>query len=162
MWHQGFNRNFTKLRHPSLLVHHLYILVRISKAGQKIANCSVQIFRHVYEDCFMYSVHLLLVKKLQCIRVLCQKGGSCVSSTTCMSWCSRERMSKTDTEEKKLLNNVFIFVFFTQKKYSCSFRKLWLNHWCHMDFFNNVFTTFLGLECVCCIVVSAESESSRI
>ncbi len=24
--------------------------------------------------------------------------------------------------------------------------KLQLNHWCHMDYFNNVFTIFLGLE----------------
>ncbi len=34
---------------------------------------------------------------------------------------SRERASKTDTEEKKLLNKVIIFVFFVHKKYSRSF-----------------------------------------
>ncbi len=39
------------------------------------------------------------------------------------------------------------FVFFTHKKYSRSFIKLQLNHWCHMDYFNNVPATFLGLEC---------------
>ncbi len=39
------------------------------------------------------------------------------------------------------------------KKYSHSLLKLRLNHWCHMDYFNNVLTTFLGLECVSCIAV---------
>ncbi len=48
--------------------------------------------------------------------------------------------------EKKLLNKIFIFVFFAYKKYSRSFIKLQFNHWRHMDYFNNVITTFLGLE----------------
>ncbi len=39
---------------------------------------------------------------------------------------SPERMAKTDTEEKKLLNKVIILVF------------LRLNHWCHMDYFSQV------------------------
>ncbi len=71
---------------------------------------------------------------------------------------SHERVSYSDTEEKKLLNKVF----FAHKKYSRSFITLWLNHWCRMDYFNNVFTTFLGLECGSCIAVCAGSESSRI
>ncbi len=50
-------------------------------------------------------------------------------------------MSKTE-EEKKLFNKVVIFVF---KKLTCSFIKLKLNH-CHMDYFNDVIATFLGLE----------------
>ncbi len=59
---------------------------------------------------------------------------------------SREHVSKTDREEKKLLNKVIILVFFAHKKYSRSFITLQLNHWCHMDYFNDVLTTFLGLE----------------
>ncbi len=39
-----------------------------------------------------------------------------------------------------------IFVFFAHKKYSCSFIKLRLNHWCHMDYFNDVLTAFLCFE----------------
>ncbi len=35
--------------------------------------------------------------------------------------------------------------FLCTKNYYCSFVKLRLNHWCHMDYFNNVVTTFLGL-----------------
>ncbi len=44
------------------------------------------------------------------------------------------------------LLKVIIFVFFEQKKYSLSFLTLQLNHQCHMDYFNNVLTTFMGLE----------------
>ncbi len=39
------------------------------------------------------------------------------------------------SEEKKLLNEVIIFVFFSHKKLSRSFINVWLNHWCHMDYF---------------------------
>ncbi len=42
---------------------------------------------------------------------------------------SHEHASMSDTKAKKLLKKVFIFVFFVHKKYSCSFRKLGLNHW---------------------------------
>ncbi len=42
--------------------------------------------------------------------ILRQKGGSCVSSTSHVSWYSCEDTSKTDMEEKKLLNEVAIFV----------------------------------------------------
>ncbi len=59
--------------------------------------------------------------------------------------------------EKKLLNKVFIFVFFAHKKYSHSFITLRLNHWCHMDYFNNVLTTFLSLKHGSCVAVYAES-----
>ncbi len=67
---------------------------------------------------------------------------------TDVSWYSRERTSKTDTEEKKS------FFLFAHKQYSCSFMKLRLNHWYHMNYLNDVLTTFLGLErgiCVCCL-----------
>ncbi len=51
---------------------------------------------------------------------------------------------------------------FAHKKYSCSFITLRLNLWCHMDYFNNVLTSFLGLKWVSCIAVYARSESSQI
>ncbi len=78
------------------------------------------------------------------------------------SWYSRKRLSKTDMEEKKLVNTI-IFVFFAhKKKYSRSFIKLRLNHWCHMDYFNNVLITFLGLDHGSTIAVYAGSGSSQI
>ncbi len=39
---------------------------------------------------------------------------------------------------EELLNKDIIFVLFAHKKYSRSFIKLQLNHWCHMDYFNDV------------------------
>ncbi len=48
--------------------------------------------------------------------------------------------------ENELLNKVVIFVFFAYKKYSRSFIMLWLNHWWQMDYFDDVFHTFLGLD----------------
>ncbi len=44
-------------------------------------------------------------------------------------------------EGEELLNKVVIFVFFAHKKYSHSFIKLQLNHWCHMDYFTDALTT---------------------
>ncbi len=46
----------------------------------------------------------------------------------------------------ELLNKVVNFVFFAHKKYSRSFVKLWLNHWCHIDYFDDVLATFLSLD----------------
>ncbi len=59
---------------------------------------------------------------------------------------SHECASKTDMEEKKWLNKVIILVFYAHKKYYHSFVILRLNHWCHMDYFNEVLTTFMGLS----------------
>ncbi len=77
------------------------------------------------------------------------------------SWFSCEHTTKNDTEEKTLLNKVVIFVFFAHKKYSRSFITLRLYHWCHMDYFNDVLTTFLGLQRVSFLAVYGGSESSR-
>ncbi len=71
-------------------------------------------------------------------------------------------VSKTDMEEKRLLNKVVIFVFFAHKKYSRSFMVEQLNHWCHMDYFNDALTTFLDLEHDISFAVYAGSESSWI
>ncbi len=51
------------------------------------------------------------------------------------------------------MNKAIIFVFFAYKKYFRSFIKLRLNLWYHMNYFINVFTTFLGLERGSCIAV---------
>ncbi len=46
----------------------------------------------------------------------------------------------------ELLYKVVIFVFFAYKKYSCSFIMLRLNHWWQIDYFDDVFHTFLDLD----------------
>ncbi len=85
---------------------------------------------------------------------LCLELFSCI---VVLSWMAAE----TDPEEKKSLNKVLIFVFFAHKKYSHSFITLWLNHWCHMDYFINVLI-FLGLERGSCVAHYAGSEISWI
>ncbi len=62
--------------------------------------------------------------------------------------------------QQKLLNKVIIFVFFAHKKYSRSFIKLRLNPWCHMDYFNDVLTTFVGLKCVSSLAVYMEGQKA--
>ncbi len=51
------------------------------------------------------------------------------------------------------LNKVVNFVFFAHINYSHSFIILRLNHWRHMDYFNDALTTFLGLKSVICCYV---------
>ncbi len=46
------------------------------------------------------------------------------------------------------------------KNYSCSFVELWLNHWCHMDYFNNT-STFLDLERVSCVALYGGQKALR-
>ncbi len=67
-------------------------------------------------------------------------------------------LSVFDTRSQEYHNACESFLF---TKYSRSFLKLQLNHWCHMDYFNDVLTTFLGLTCGSYIAVYAGSESSR-
>ncbi len=54
----------------------------------------------------------------------------------------------------ELLNKVVIFIFFAYKKYSRRFIKFILNHWWQMDYFDDVFHTFLGLDSVNCLAVN--------
>ncbi len=61
-----------------------------------------------------------------------------------------------------LLNKVVIFVFFAYKKYSRSFTMLRLNHWWQMDYFGDVFHTFLGLDSVNYLAVNGTVTCLRI
>ncbi len=59
-------------------------------------------------------------------------------------------MVKAQNRSKDIVKTVHVtsvaqhelFLFFAQKKYSCNFIKLRLNHWCHIDYFNDVLATF--------------------
>ncbi len=53
----------------------------------------------------------------------------------------------------ELLNKVVIFIFFAYKKYYRCFITVRLNHWWQMDYFDDVFHTFLGLDSVNCLEV---------
>ncbi len=54
----------------------------------------------------------------------------------------------------------YFYLFIMHKKYSRSFITLRLNHWCHINYFNIILTTFLGLEHGSYVAVYGGSESS--
>ncbi len=54
----------------------------------------------------------------------------------------------------ELLNKVVIFIFFAYKKYFRHFIMFRLNHWWQMDYFDDVFHTFLGLDSVIYLAVN--------
>ncbi len=74
---------------------------------------------------------------------------NCTTSISCL-WAGKSWYSQNDAlgwhwgEES--LNKVVILVFFAHKNDSRSFIKLQLDHWCHMDYFNDVLATFLCLD----------------
>ncbi len=59
-------------------------------------------------------------------------------------WDTLQNGAKVWSRGDELLNKVI--VFFVHKKYSRSFIKLRLNHWCHMDYFIDLLATFLSLD----------------
>ncbi len=149
MWHQWFNRNFMKLRE-----HFLWT----KKTLFNNFFSSVSVFHAHSWECHDARVCIPLIEnKAQCIRILHQNADSCVSSTKHMC---RDTLvnAQQRLRREELLNKVIIFVCFVHKKYSRSFMKLRQKHWRHMDHFNNVLTTFLGLERVSCIAVYGGSE----
>ncbi len=109
--------------------------------------------------------------------VLCQLGHTDKLSTFVYAliwsvWCSWNRtayavcvqwilskMALRWHRVDELLNKVVIFVFFAYKKYSRRFIKLWLNHWWQMDYSDDVFHTFLGLDSVNCLAVNGTVTS---
>ncbi len=58
----------------------------------------------------------------------------------------------------ELLNKVVIFIFFAYKKYSRHFIKFRLNHWWQMDYFDDVFHSFLDLDSVIYLAVDGDSH----
>ncbi len=85
----------------------------------------------------------------------------CLQAEEC-TWMHCGTVANVHWRLKKLLNKVVVFVFFAHKRYYRNFIKLILNQKCHTDYFNNVLTTFLGLELGSCVAVYERSESSRI
>ncbi len=64
------------------------------------------------------------------------------------------KLCYSDTEETNCCIKVVIFVFFPYNKYSCHLIKFRLNPGWQMDYFDNAFHTFLGLDSVLYLVVN--------
>ncbi len=149
MWHQWFNLNGMKLQE-------YFLCAKKTKITTLFNNCSLLCQSLRSHACVWCCWHRSRRSDVEpgCVHYKQRNAHACV---VVVSWTCGE-----DKEEKKWLNKVVIFVFFICKEYSRSFIKLRLNHWCHMNYFNNVFTKFLGLECVSCVDVYGGSESSQI
>ncbi len=86
--------------------------------------------------------------------IVSQQHVLCAAPYTCNIYVQRKACTCIVILYKDLLNKYIIFVFLEHKKYSRSFVKLRLNHWFHMDYFNDVLATFLGLgtfQLHCCL-----------
>ncbi len=128
MWHQWFNHNVMKLWEYFLYAKKTKITTLFNDFFSSVAvfnACSQQ----DHYACMCIPLH---VNKAQSTWVLRQNAAYVVVLLwTCINWHGREEI-----------------VFFAHKKYSHSFITLWLNHWCHMDCFNDVLTTFLKVVVV--------------
>ncbi len=129
------------VQNSSLLIHCLYILVRISKCWTK--NCkSSSLWKS--SDMFMKTVLCtaciflpLLVNRCSAsglyIRTPASASAASHACVVVLSWKCVE-----DWHRREEIVEVIIFVLFAHKKYFHRFIKLRLNHWCHMDYFNYV------------------------
>ncbi len=109
--------------------------------------CSVSAAQHVYL-CFDLNENS--------VSVWC--GWHRTADVVCVQWIL-SNMALRWSGGDELLNKVVIFVFYVYKKYSCSFVKLQLKHWWQMDYFDNVFHTFMGLESVNSLAVNGTVTS---
>ncbi len=57
------------------------------------------------------------------------------------------------------IKSFIIFIFFVYKRYSRRFIKVKLNHWWQMDYFDDVFYTFLSLDSVIFLAVNGTVTS---
>ncbi len=67
-------------------------------------------------------------------------------------------LTQRDREETNCWKKV-IFIFFAYKKYSRRIIKFRLNHWWQMDYFDDVFHTFLDLDSVIYLAVNGTVTS---
>ncbi len=127
MWHQWFNRKFTKLRE-------YFSCTKKTKITTLFNNSSpLAPFRRVSTE---HKQRLLY----------------CVSSST------RIRCFHSDHS----VNNVSaFFCFLCAQKIFSYLHKLRMNHWCHMDYFNDLLATFLDLDRGRILAVYAGSENTQ-
>ncbi len=138
MWHQWFNCNFTKLREYFLCAKKTKITTLFNKFVSSRSPYSTILESITYVN-----------------NVCCSVSAAPYVDTLFMLFTRTYVVYFRNTLQNvaigwrggdELLNKVIIFVFFAHKKYSRSFVKLRLNHWCHMDYFNDLLATFLSLD----------------
>ncbi len=74
------------------------------------------------------------VGNISCVTQLTQNSIRCLRPANTLQ-------NGTRVMQRRLIVELtFFFFFFAHKKYSCSFIKLRLNPWCHMDYFTDLLT----------------------
>ncbi len=167
MWHQGFNRKFTKLREYFLYAKKTKITTLFNSSSPLRQHNAILDYilwtetaysllcqPHREDTSFMY-IYALIWSKTSGLR-LTQKSVRSFRPADIL-----QNGAMGDAEEMNV-NKVVFFLSFAHKKYSRSFVKLRLNPWCHMDYFTNLLATFLDLDRVRTLAVYGGSESSQI
>ncbi len=126
MWHQWFDCNFTMLQEYFVCAKKKNILYSTisSLQGQSSAIIDACALRSYV--CKQGESHECSLSAAPCV---CVDNGGGLSRKRWNCWIL-----------------LLFFVFFAHTKYSRNFIKWWFNHWCHMDHFNYVLTTFLCLD----------------
>ncbi len=138
MWHQWFNLKSMKLWEYFLCAKK----TKITTSIQQFLLFHVSL-RHTFTRLPQSMDAMLLMQEpvLRCRTQMCCDLFRSRGRLTYALWFSRERASQTDTAEKNLsIKNIF-----THKKYSYSFIKLRMNHWCHI-WVLNVSVALLSME----------------
>ncbi len=111
MWHQWFIFNFMKL-------WEYFLCAKKTKIPT--------LFNNFFASSQSPSPFTRVPWRMRVMLLMQEPAFWCLVYGSCEWW---QRL----TGREELLNKVVIFVFFAHKKYSRSFIKLQLNHWCHMD-----------------------------
>jgi len=56
-------------------------------------------------------------------------------------------VSSPKNHDNAIFNEVIVFCYFLTKMYFRCFKTFLLTHWCHMDYFDDVFISFDGSMC---------------
>ncbi len=126
MWHQGFNRNFTKLQDYFLCAKKTKITTLFNNSSPLHHPGAILRMQLMYVD----TLFKLWSECKQCIHVN--------TLQTLFTYVILFKMAPGWRRGDELLNKIVMFVFFAHKKCSRSFVKLRLNHWCDMDYLNDV------------------------
>ncbi len=144
MWLQWFNPNFTKLRE--------YFVRKENKNDfiQQFPSSSASPWCH-FGEYHIRKQHMLFCvsSTVRGYAVCCLHFDLNVNKVSMYICCLRmwysPKWRQGEAEETK---NCWIksFLFSLRTKYSRSFVKLGLNHWSHMNYFNDVLVPFLSLD----------------
>ncbi len=127
MWHQWFNHNFTKLWEYFLCANQYknndFILQFVSST----------------------STYSAILESITCVNnICCSVSAAPYTDTFCVLMRYYPKWHFRVTQRRRMVNVLF---FLAHKIYSRNFVKLHLNHWCHMDYFNDtMLAMFLSLN----------------